>query len=160
MFAADGRIRLLALKAEESRTIAREWELKEDGFVDVTRPWLETAQLPGGESGITVKLMQTADGSQYLYADYAQEEGADFTSHLWKEENGEAKEITPKKWQTVNEEWGAYEVVAGIAALDNGTLMAATYTSIDRLNGSDGSVMESETVSIPYDTMVTDGKNL
>ena len=160
LFTAGGKIHLFALKAEGDRTIAGEWELQEDGFADVTRPWLETVELPGGETRIEAKLMQTREGGQYLYADYIREGVTEPGTCLWKEENGEAREITPEKWRTFNEEWGGYEAVAGIDVLDNDTLLAATYTSLDLLNGSDGSVMESEAITVPYDTMVSDGENV
>ncbi len=160
MFEAEGKLRFLTSKQEEEKTILREWEKQEEGLVDVSQNWLSSLELPDSE-WMELKLVQGTGGSQYLYAGYLTGEEEEFQGHLWKGEGQTAQEITPEKWSVKDELFGGYEMIQGLAALDNGTLVTHSYTSIDILNGEDGSVIESEPMTLFYEgSVVTDGENI
>ena len=160
IFSVDGEIHLLASKSEDDRIVFSEWAAQEETFIDVTQSWLASVELPCGEA-VGVMLAQSGDGTQYLAANYALPEETSYRSCLWKSGSGQARDITPEKWTVLNEEWGMYESLRGIAALEDGSLFALTYTSMDLLSGEDGHVLESEEISAQYDeTVVSDGENI
>jgi len=156
IFAAEDRLHLLAAKQEDGKSILREWEKREDGYEDVTQGWLSSLDLPGSD-WLDVQFVRDGGGGQYLYAEYL--EGDDYRGHLWKGAGNTAEEITPEVWTVPDEDWGGYEKIQNLAALDNGTLAALSYTSLYLLSGEDGSVMGSASLSY-YNGMVTDGENL
>ncbi|WP_300844146.1 extracellular solute-binding protein [uncultured Acetatifactor sp.] len=160
MFSAGGEVHLLASRQENGKTVFSEWAGQGEVFTDVTQGWLASVELPC-EEVVGVTLTQSGDGTQYLAANYALPEETSYRSCLWKSDAGQAKDITPEKWTVPNEEWGMYESLRGIAALEDGSLFALTYTSMDLLSGEDGNVLESEEVSAQYnDTVVSDGENI
>ena len=160
IFSAEGEVHLLASRQENGKTVFSEWAAQEETFIDVTQSWLASVELPCGEA-VGVMLAQSGDGTQYLAARYALPEDTSYRSCLWKSGAGQAKDITPEKWTVLNEEWGMYESLRGIAALEDGSLFALTYTSMDLLSGEDGHVLESEEISAQYDeTVVSDGANI
>ncbi len=159
LFSVDGELHLLVSRLEEERTVLQEWARQEDGFKDVTKSWLTSMDLPP-QDWMSVRLVQNKDGQQYLYAGYIAEGEDSFLGHLWKENGDTATEITPEKWSVLNEDWGMYEMIQGLAALDNGTLAAVSYTSMDILSGEDGSVIETRPISGLYEGgILTDGEN-
>ncbi len=160
IFAAEDRIHLLAMKQESGKAILKEWEQQEDIFADVTQGWLAGVELPGDGSVMNLQLQQAADGTQYLLADYKTGDETEYKSHLWKGNGDTLQEITPQKWTVPNEEWGGYESVLGIAVLDDKTLAAVSGLSLDRLDGNDGSIQESESVYNVYDGIVTNGESI
>lgn len=160
LFIEEGEAHLLATRQEEGKIIFQEWAQTKDGFADVTRDWMAALALPASGEWIETRLLAPGEGKRCLYAGYVEEGEENFKCHLWTEENGEAKEITPEKWKTQNEEWGGYEMLTGIAALENGTLAAFSYTSADILDGQDGTVLASENIASQYDNVVSDGENV
>jgi len=160
LFTVGDRIHLLATKQEGGKTILREWEKQEDGFVDVTQEWLASIELQCG-TWLETELSQEESGTQYLFAGYVIEGEEDYKGHLWRGEGTEAREITPKKWTELNEDWGSYEYVQGAVALDNGTVVAQSYTSIDIFSGEDGSILESQQLDRYYGNIfLSDGENV
>ncbi|MCI8286438.1 MAG: extracellular solute-binding protein [Lachnospiraceae bacterium] len=160
IFTVQDKLHLLASKEEGGKTILREWERQESGYADVTQNWLASMEL-GSDGWLEARLMQAEDGTQYLYAGYMEEELDNFLGHLWRGEGDAAVEITPEKWSVPNETWGGYEMIQDLAALNNGTLAAASYSSMDILSGADGKVLESEQSPAIYESrMVTDGENV
>jgi len=169
LFTEADALHLLAAKQEGEGTILREWAGQGGDFVDVTQEWLKATVLPCGESA-HMELLQgggaedaggNMEETQYLFARYAADGEEDARSYLWKEEGDKAREITPEKWTVQNEEWGMYEYVAGVEALDNGTLAVYSYLSMDLLSGEDGSLLGSEPITSYYgDAAATDGKNV
>lgn len=160
MFSAGGEVHLLASRQENGKTVFSEWAGQGEVFTDMTQGWLASVELPC-EEVVGVTLTQSGDGTQYLAANYALPEETSYRSCLWKSDAGQAKDITPEKWTVPNEEWCMYESLRGIAALEDGSLFALTYTSMDLLSGEDGNVLESEEVSAQYnDTVVSDGENI
>lgn len=160
MDTVENTLRLLVIKQQEEKVYLEEWAYQEGTFTNVTEDWLGALDLPGTD-WIDVKLVQSSDGTQYLYAGYVAEGEDSFRGHLWKETADGAVDITPEKWSVPNEEWGGYEMIQGLAALDNGTLAVLSYTSLDILSAQDGSVLESEVPSAVYEgNVVTDGENV
>ncbi len=158
VFSANDRLHLLAAKQEGEKTILREWEKQEDAFNDVTPNWLLSLELLC-EDWAEVKLLQEESGVQYLFARYTSE--GNYTGHLWRGEGENAIEITPEKWTVPNEEWGSYEYVVGMEALNNGTLVSYSYQSMDIFQGKDGSLLESTPVNTSYGDILTgDGENV
>lgn len=160
LFASEDGIHLLAVRQEDGKTILREWKRQGDAFTDVTQGWLAGMELTGQGSGMELQLLQAGDGTQYLFANYAAEGEEEYKSHLWKGSGDTIQEITPQKWAVPNEEWGGYETVLGVAAMNDNTLTAVSYTSMDRLDGGSGSILESEDVYDIYDNIVTNGESL
>lgn len=160
LFMEGGKPHLVATRKEEGKLVFQEWEQTEGGFADVTGGWMAALKLPVSGDWAEVKLLVPGGGKRCLYTGYVEEGEEDFKAHLWTEENGEAKEITPEKWKTLYEEWGGYEMLTGIAALENGTLAAFSYTSADILDAQNGSVLESEDITSQYDNVVSDGENV
>lgn len=160
LFAREDKIHLLMAKEEGERLLLQEWEQQEDTFADVTKQWLGTVELPAQE-WMELKLMEDGGGTQYLYAQYI-DEGADaYKSRLWRSSGDEALEITPEKWAAWDEEMGIYEIVNGIAVLDNGTLVANSFRSLDTISGEDGSVSDSQESFGEYDgNVLSDGENI
>ncbi|MCM1045067.1 MAG: extracellular solute-binding protein [Candidatus Gastranaerophilales bacterium] len=160
IFAVEDEVHLLATKQEDGHTHFQEWSYKEEGFEDVTGDWLASFTLDCGD-WLETMLLQDKDGVQYLYAGYVAAGEDAYKSHLWRAEGGEVKEITPEKWTIPDEDWGSYERVLTMAALENGSLFSVSYSSLDLLSGEDGSVLTSEDASDYMDANVfTDGKNL
>ena len=160
MYTVENTLRLLATKKQDEIVRLEEWAYQNGTFTNVTQDWLGTMELPGAD-WLEVKLVQSSDGTQYLYAGYVAEGEDSFRGHLWRSAAGEAVDITPEKWSVPNEEWGGYEMIQGLAALDNGTLAVLSYTSLDILSAQDGSVLESEAPSVIYEgDVVTDGENV
>lgn len=153
-------IRLTAVKQENGETVLSEWALGEDGFTDVTQDWLSSVALPDVD-WLEVSLLQDGNGVQYLYAGYAADGEEDYKGHLWKGSGTEARDITPEKWTVPNPDWGMYERLVGMAALEDGKLVCVSYTSIDILSGEDGSVLQSEPLSKQYEgNMASDGEHV
>ncbi len=160
IFSVDGRIHLLASKKKDDNAVFSEWVQEESGFTDMTQDWLASLELPCGE-GMSFTLAQSGSGTQYLLATYMAEGEDAYSSHLWKGEGAQARDITPREWAVPNEEWGAYESVRGIVALEDGTLFALSYTSMDTLSGEDGHILNSEQLSAQYsDTLVSNGRDI
>lgn len=159
LLAVDDKVHLVTTKQEDTGTKVQEWELQQDSFVEVTKQWLNELELPSKE-WLEITLMQDGNGVQYLFSAYSEAGEEDYRGHLWRSDGEQAKDITPEKWTVQNEEWGIYEIISDITALDNGTLAANSYISSDILQGEDGSVLSEETLSDYYgDTIVTDGEN-
>lgn len=160
VYAVGDEVRLLASKQEGSQTVFREWAGKQDGFNDVTQEWLASIALDCGE-WMEPQLLQDGNGTQYLYVGYTAQGEEEYKGHLWKGEGTQAVDITPEKWTVPDEEWGMYERLLGIAALQDGTLATVSYTGVDLLSGRDGSILMSEPVTSQYeDTVVSDGENV
>lgn len=160
IFTSGGRIHFLAARQQEGKTILGEWALEENGFAEVTPGWLSSLEIAGGD-WVDAKLVVGSEGSEYLCAGYVAEGEENFLTHLWKGEGDTAREITPDKWKIPNEDWGSYEMIQGMALLDNGSLAALSYSSLDILSGDDGSVLETTPLSVFYEGgLLTDGKNL
>lgn len=163
MYAVENTLHLLVMKNEDGKICLQEWTCQDGVFTEVTGDWLADLALPETD-WLEARLVQGTDGTQYLYAGYAQEDDASgyaFTGHLWKGTAEGAVEITPGKWSVPNEEWGGYEMIQGLAALDNDTLAVLSYTGIDILSARDGIVLESEPTSTFYEgNVATDGTNI
>lgn len=160
LFVCGEKIHLLMVKEEGERLLIQEWEQQEQAFADVTRPWLGTVELPAQE-WMELKLMEDGSGTQYLYAQYIDAGEDVYKSRLWRSSGDEALEITPEKWTVKDEELESYEIVNGIAVLDNGTLMASCLRSLDTICGEDGSVSDSQEVFGEYDgNVLSDGENI
>lgn len=159
MSAEGDALYLLASRQQDEKTILREWCYQDGSFTDVTPDWLASMELPAAD-WVDLKLIRGAGDTQYLYAGYTEDDDS-FRGHLWKGTEGEASEITPEKWTIPDEDWGGYEMIQGLAALDNGTLVSLSYTYLDILSAEDGSVLESEPASTVYEgNLVTDGENV
>ncbi|MCM1057428.1 MAG: extracellular solute-binding protein [Firmicutes bacterium] len=160
IFKGGDSLHLLTAKRQDGRTCLSEWSLQGDSFIDVTGDWLAGLELP--DTGwIEAKLAQAKEGISYLYAGFVAEGEGSFRGHLWKESGASAEEITPEKWTVPDEQWGSYEMIQGLAALDNGTLAVLSYTSLDIFSGEDGRLLESESPSASYEGgVVTDGENI
>lgn len=156
MFKSEDKLHLLTSKSEDGMITLREWELQEGNFQDVTEDWLAEMSFP--DSGwIDVKLISGAD-TRYLYAAYIAEEG--FLGHLWKGSGNSATEITPEKWSAPDDDTGVFDMVQGLAALNDGTLAVSSLFSLDILSGENGQVLESESPDSLYDGILSDGKDL
>lgn len=160
IFTVGDRVHLLASGQEAGKTVFREWELQEEGFADITGDWMLSLALPVSGNWMETQLLCGESGGSVLYAAYTTEGEEDYKAHLWREESGEAREITPREWTVPREEWGAYETPFGIAALDNGTLAALSPLCLEILDGSDGSVLETGEIEGQYDRVMSDGKNI
>lgn len=160
LFTVDDKVHLVTAYEEGEGTKLQEWELQEDGFAEVTRQWLSDFELPC-EAWVDVTLTQDGNGVQYLFCNLVDEESEGYRGRLWRSDGDAVKEITPEKWTVPNEQWGVYEYIKGVAALENGTLAAVSWTSADRLYGEDGSVLDSRELSGSYEEdIVTDGENV
>lgn len=165
MYALENTLHFLAMKDEGGKVRLQEWVYEDGAFRDVTWDWLASIELPGTD-WVEAKLIQGTGDTQYLYAGYAEGtpggegtsagegassgEGASFRGHLWKGTADGAVEITPEKWSVPDEQWGSYEMIQGLAALDNGNLLTVSYSSLDILSGEDGAVLESEPFTDNY----------
>lgn len=160
MFVTEEKLHFLMAKEEDESLILQEWEYQGETFIDVTKDWLQTIELPA-QDWMNLKLMEGND-TQYLFAGYVEEGEEAYRSHLFRSDGENAKDITPEKWTKLDEEWGYYEMVNGIAALDNGTLATYSALSFDILSGEDGSVLQSEQNTGSYydDNILSDGENL
>lgn len=162
MYAVENTLHLLVAKEQEDKTCLQEWTCQDGVFAEATRDWLAGMTLPGAD-WLDARLVQSADGTQYLYARYAQADNSGFslTNHLWKGTADGAVEITPEKWSAPGDEWGGFNTIQGLAALDNGTLAVLSYSGMDILSAQDGSILESMPSSIIYEgNVATDGKNV
>lgn len=160
VYTIDDKLRLVTAANEDEGFRLQEWELQEAAFSEITEPWLADFIIPG-ESWTDISLMQDGNGVQYLYYRLIDSESESSRGYLWRGDGSDVKDITPEKWTLVNEEYGSYEYVNGIAALDNGALTATTFLSADRINGEDGSLLDSEPVTSYYEgNMITDGENV
>lgn len=160
VFMEEGKLHLLAWGQESGQASFQEWAQEGEGFTEVTEPWLASLSLPIEGTWWEAQLLVPGEGKKCFYAAYVAEGEEDYKAHLWTDEGGEAKEITPGKWREENAEWGGYEMLTGIAALDNGTLAAFSYTSADLLDAGDGSVLDSRPLQAQYDNILSDGENL
>lgn len=159
LFSSEGSLNLLLAAEEGEVTTLRQWQQQGEEFEDVSQEWLTNLELPV-QSWADMKFMEGKDGSQYLFVRVVNEEGL-YQSRLWRGKGSEAEEITPSKWNEPDEVYGSYEYILDIGALDNGTLVAVSSTSLDILSGEDGSVLESEPVTGNYgETVLSDGKNI
>ncbi|MDE6923647.1 MAG: extracellular solute-binding protein [Acetatifactor sp.] len=160
VYTVDDKLHLVTAADENGGLRIQEWELQEDAFAEVTQGWLTDFVIPG-ESWTDFRLMQGGNGVQYLFYSLVDSETETYRSYLWRGDGSESKEITPEKWTVADEEYGSYEYITGIAALNNGSLAAVSFHSADRINGEDGSVLDSIPVTGYYDGgMVTDGENV
>lgn len=161
IFSVENEVHLLAVRQKDGETEFSEWADLGEGFQDVTGDWLSSLRLHC-EDWPEAELLRAGDGTEYLRAAYTEPGGEEYRSHLWRDDGGNAREITPGKWETFNEEWGGFEYILSMAALDNGTLAAVSYTGIDLLSGEDGSLLGSEAADTVYylADAVTDGTNL
>ena len=156
MYTAEDKLRFLASKQENGKTVLSEWEKQGDSYAEVTPGWFASIELPA-EEWMEIGLARSG-GGEYLYTGYTEEDA--FKTHLWKGEGDTVREITPGEWNVQNEETGSYEMVTGMAALDNGTLMTLSYTGVALLSGEDGSILEHEQMTAFYEGgIVTDGTN-
>lgn len=157
IFKVDEKVHLLLAKETEGNTVLREWRQEGETFEDVTQEWLAGLTL-SCEAWADMKLMQ-GENVQYLYAQLVEEDC--YRRYLWRSDGAQAKEITPQKWTVKNEEWGFYEMIDGIAALDNGSLAVKSTFSLDIVYGEDGSVLSSEELTGYYgEDVLTDGINV
>ena len=99
-------------------------------------------------------------GIQYLYFQTIDSELETYRGNLWRGDGSEAKDITPEKWSVINEDYGRYEFINGITALKNGTLVVQSSLSADRINGEDGSVLDSVPLTRYGEDLITDGENV
>lgn len=163
IYAVGNTLHLLVLKNQSDKLCLQEWTCQDGVFTEVTRDWLAGLALPDTD-WLEARLLQDSEGTQYLYAGYAQETDSDyaFKSHLWKGTADGAAEITPEKWTVpADEELGGYVTIQGLSALDNGTLAVLTYSGMDILSAQDGSVLASEPSSTYYEgNIAADGKNI
>ena len=158
LFVRDDKLHLVMAKAEDERLAVRELEQTEEGFADVTGQWLEDIVLPA-EQWIDLRLMQDGNGVQYLFSQYG--DGDEYKGHLWKNEGDAAVEVTPEDWNRLNEDWGIYEMIFGIAALDSGQLFVNGAMAMSLVSGQDGSTLESEASTGDYaETVLSDGQNI
>lgn len=158
LFVRDDKLHLVMAKAEDERLAVRELEQREEGFADVTGQWLEDIVLPA-EQWIDLHLMQDGNGVQYLFSQYG--DGDEYKGHLWKSEGDAAVEVTPEDWNRLNEDWGIYEMIFGIAALDSGQLFVNGAMAMSLVSGQDGSTLESEASTGDYaETVLSDGQNI
>lgn len=159
LFSSEGSLNLLLAAEEGETTTLRQWQQQGEEFEDVSQEWLSNLELPV-QSWADMKLMEGKDGVQYLFVRVVNEEGM-YQGQLWRGNGSGSEEITPKKWTEPDEIYGNYENILDIGALDNGTLVSVSRTSIDILSGEDGSVLESEAVTGNYgETLLSDGKNI
>ena len=160
LYTVDDKIRLVTAVEEGEGFKLQEWELQGDSFAEVTQPWLTEFVVPA-ETWADMKLMEDGNGIQYLFCNLLDDERDAYAGALWRSDGDGVKEITPEKWTTYDDQWGSYEYIQGIAALENGTLAVKSYTFADRISGEDGSVLDSQPVSDSYgEDMITDGKNV
>ncbi|MCH5342783.1 MAG: extracellular solute-binding protein [Acetatifactor sp.] len=141
VFTADDTLHLLLVGEDAGNAVFQEWEYNGE-FAEVTEEWLRTPEIPYSE-GLDVSLLRDGAGNAYLYACYLDEAGENYKGHLWKAEEDTLTDITPEKWTKPDEVYGFYQIVRSMAALDNGTLAALYYSSVDILSGEDGSVQKS-----------------
>ncbi len=163
MFSVENQLHLLTARQEGEQALLREWVLRKEGFQDETPAWLASIELRCTEGWLDGKLVYGTENRQYLYAAYiaADAEEPLLLGHLWKAEGDEATEITPEKWSVPSEDWGMYENVQGLAALDDGTLAAVSYNSVSILSGEDGRILDTSSSSAFYEGgILSDGKNL
>lgn len=159
MYTVNDALRFLAMKQEGSKNVLSEWEKQGEGYGEVTPGWFASLELPAVE-WMEIGIAQAEDSSQYLYTGYTAEGEESFKTRLWKGEGDAVREITPKEWSEPDEETGGYEMVTGMAALSNGTLMTLSYTGVDILSGEDGSILEHEPLTTFYEGgVVTNGEN-
>lgn len=135
-----------------------EWTYSEEGFFNVTGEWLKNVQIPYNEYG-SPKLLQDAQGTQYLYACYEADED-NYQGHLWKQDGENAVDITPEKWTVLDEEWGIYEYPNEIVMLDKQIMMTLSYRFMDSILPEDGSIVDSQEINGYYASgMVANGDN-
>lgn len=155
IFMSEGKLHLLL--EEKNGSLLQEWEKQEDGFVEVTGNWLSELVVPEGCTDL--KLMQDESGIQYLFANCTEQEG--YRGRLWRSDGEKALEITPQKWTILDEEWGYYEFINGIAVLNDGTLTANATRYLDTIAGGDGNVVDSEETLGSYgNEVLSDGESL
>lgn len=158
MYTINDKLRFLAEKQEDGKSILSEWEKQGEDYAEVTPGWFGSLELSPIEW--IVGMTQAEDGSQYLCTRYMAEGEEDFKTRLWKGEGDTAREITPEKWGVPDEETGSYEMVTGMAALSNGTLMVLSYSGVDILSAEDGSILEQEPLTTFYEGgITTNGEN-
>lgn len=163
MFSAENRIHLLTSRQDGEKTVLREWILQDNGFQDVTPAWLAAIEMPGAGDWMEGKLVYGSGERQYLYAAYLSpdDENPSLMGHLWKRQGDSALEITPEKWSQPSGDWGMFETIQGLAALDNGNLVTVSYDSVSILSGEDGSIIESKPASFFYEGgVLSDGENV
>lgn len=155
----EEQVHLLTVNEVGEGLKLQEWALQEDAFVEVTKPWLADFIIPA-ESYMDIQLFQDGNGIQYLYFQTIDSELETYRGNLWRGDGSEAKDITPEKWSVINEDYGRYEFINGITALKNGTLVVQSSLSADRINGEDGSVLDSVPLTRYGEDLITDGENV
>lgn len=143
LFVSEETLHMLVVKEDGDSLSVQEWEYQDDLFVDVTEDWLKALELPA-QDWMDMQLLEDGAGTQYLFAGFVEEGEESYKGHLYRSGGETAQDITPEKWKTLDEEWGFYDMVKGIAALDNGTLAVNSVLSFDILYGEDGSVLKGE----------------
>lgn len=156
MYKAEDKLRLLAMKQDGGRTVLSQWEKQGEDFAEVTPGWFASMELPATE-WMELGIFQGEGDRQYLYTGYTAEGEDAFKTRLWKGEGDTVQEITPQEWTVPDEEYGSYEMVTGMAALDNGTLAVMSYSSVQLLSGEDGSILEKEQGAFYEGGVVADG---
>ena len=78
MYAVENTLHLLVAKEQEDKTCLQEWTCQDGVFTEATRDWLAGMTLPGAD-WLDARLVQSADGTQYLYARYAQADNSGFS---------------------------------------------------------------------------------
>lgn len=159
MDTVNENLRLLARKLEDGKSVLSEWEKQGEEYTEVTPGWFASLELPAAE-WMEIGIARAQDGSQYLYTGYAADGEEGFKTHLWKGDGDTVQEITPEGWSVPDEEMGGFEMVTGMAALNNGTLMTLSYTGVDILSAEDGSILEREPLTTFYEGgIVANGEN-
>lgn len=159
LFTSEGSLNLLQVAEKGDSVILRQLKQQGEEFEDVSQEWMVNREFPMATWN-DMKLLQGEGQVQYLFATFVNDESS-YQSILWRGDGSEVAEITPEKWTVPNETYGVYESILDIAALNNGTLVAVSYTSVDILSGEDGSVLESQPIGVSYgETLLSDGENV
>lgn len=160
MYKAGDTLRMLAVTEDGGRTALSLWEKQGESFADVTPGWFASLELPASD-WMEIGIAQGEGDRQYLYTGYTPEGEEAFKTRLWRGEGDTVQEITPQQWTVPNEEFGSYEMVTGMAVLDNGMLATLSYSSVQLISGEDGQIVESDEASTYYEGgVVTDGTNI
>ena len=147
IFRQGEELHFLVTSETEGRVALEEWKMGEgDTFTEVTKDWLSV--LPEGqdlESSDNFTLLQDAEGTQYLYG-YCYRDEDSSPAHLWKEADGAATDITPKKWKNAEDIQGYqfYDAPQCVTLTTDGLLVGVGYFSVDVVLAQDGSVVSSQ----------------
>lgn len=155
IFRLNEEMHLLSQKNVDGQSCLQEWIVSEDGsFQEVTGDWLQSVSFPYGEYG-SVKLMQDADGTQYLYVSLIDAETDSYQGRLWRSEGAEAVDITPEKWTVRDETYGIYDYPNDITLTEGGLLVSYSFLSIDSFQAQDGALVSSREPEAYYGDWIT-----